>query len=258
MHMNNLNIETVQSQLVIDSRLISKELGIDHKNFLETIRRHKETIETAFGELRRETYIAETPTGGNRHYFLHYWLNEEQATFVMSLSRNTEQVVQCKVNLVKAFSEAKKQLENKKQPKEFNNVYINRLCFSADKIKIPANHWIIFDECGKLMRFLERNVEVNKFDLVDGSVGKCWSNYRKQQAEKGADWLHDRAIYEHPFPDKRGSKECWAYHVNELARFRVWFQGEYIPFHLWSYLKGKYPVDTVRQLEASHHQLVLT
>ena len=85
--MNNLNIETVQSQLVIDSRLISKELGIDHKNFLETIRRHKETIETAFGELRRENYIAKTPTGGTREYFSHYWLNEDQVKFLVSKSR---------------------------------------------------------------------------------------------------------------------------------------------------------------------------
>lgn len=111
--MTHLTIQTQNDTLVVDSRLVAQELGIEHDSFLKTIRRHEETIKSAFGDLFGEVYIAETPTGGNREYFSHYWLNENQATFVMTLSRNTPQVVQCKVNLVKVFSEAKAKLEEK-------------------------------------------------------------------------------------------------------------------------------------------------
>lgn len=111
--MTHLTIQTQNETLVVDSRLVAQELGIKHTTFLENLRKHKETLEQAFGCLTVETYNVELPNGGTRSDFSHYWLNEDQATFVMTLSRNTPQVVQCKVNLVKAFSEAKAKLEEK-------------------------------------------------------------------------------------------------------------------------------------------------
>ena len=88
MHVNNITIESKNDQLVVDSRLVSQELGIKHKNFLKTIRNHKDTIESAFGEMLSETHIVELPNGGTRNDFLHYWLTESQASFVIGKSRH--------------------------------------------------------------------------------------------------------------------------------------------------------------------------
>ncbi len=108
--MNNLTVSENDGVLVIDSRLIAIELGIKHKSFMETIRKHEKQTEQAFGILRFET--AEIIGKGQPEKFV--YLTEEQSIFMMTLSRNTERVVECKIQLVKAFSEAKKLLEKAK------------------------------------------------------------------------------------------------------------------------------------------------
>ncbi len=108
--MSSLSVQEKDSVLVVDSRLIAQELGIKHKSFMETIRKHEKQTEQAFGILRFET--AEIIGKGQPEKFV--YLTEEQSIFMMTLSRNTERVVECKIQLVKAFSEAKKLLEKAK------------------------------------------------------------------------------------------------------------------------------------------------
>jgi phage regulator Rha-like protein len=48
--------------LVVDSRLIAKELGIQHESFIETVEKYKKQSEQAFGVLRFETG---KPSGGS-------------------------------------------------------------------------------------------------------------------------------------------------------------------------------------------------
>jgi anti-repressor protein len=48
--------------LVVDSRLIAQELGIEHENFIETVRKYQKQAEQAFGVLRFETG---KPTSGS-------------------------------------------------------------------------------------------------------------------------------------------------------------------------------------------------
>ncbi|MEM9449790.1 MAG: Rha family transcriptional regulator [Cyanobacteria bacterium P01_E01_bin.6] len=102
--MTLLNVSDHGGILVIDSRLIAAELGIEHRSFLKTLDEYQTQIEQAFGFLRFE--IAEINGRGRPSRYA--YLTEEQSTFVMALSRNTSRVVQCKIDLVKAFSEAKK------------------------------------------------------------------------------------------------------------------------------------------------------
>jgi phage regulator Rha-like protein len=111
--MSQITIVEIQGELVVDSRIIAEQLGIKHKTFLENIRTHKATIEANFGILPFET----APDSAVFAY-----LTEDQSTFVMTLSRNTPQVIKCKVGLVKAFSEQKKQLENPLDRKLFNEL----------------------------------------------------------------------------------------------------------------------------------------
>lgn len=90
-------------EIVVDSRLIAERLKIEHDNFLQTIQNYQSQIEQAFGILLFQTGKKEG-RGRPPKFAL---LTEDQATFVMTLSRNTPEVVQCKLDLVKSFSAAK-------------------------------------------------------------------------------------------------------------------------------------------------------
>ena len=124
--MTTLSVREKDGVLVIDSRLIAIELGIKHKSFMETIKKHEKQTEKAFGGLRFETAVPDQPTGNPPQFV---YLTEEQSLFMMTLSRNTERVVQCKIQLVKAFSEAKKLLEKTRAARTHNE---------SNNLKLPS------------------------------------------------------------------------------------------------------------------------
>ena len=119
MYMSDLIPFEYDGQLVVDSRLIAEELGIQHGNFMETIYSYQTLIEQAFGIIPFGTEKLKG-AGRPRKFAL---LNENQATFLMTLSDNTSQVVECKLKLVTGFSKAKE--AEKKAFKSFrSNTYI--------------------------------------------------------------------------------------------------------------------------------------
>lgn len=100
--MSNLSVQERSGVLVVDSRLVADKLGIAHKNLLATIDKYLDRIQSAFQVIAFETRKSER---GKPERFA--WLTEPQATFLMTLSRNTDEVVQCKLELVEAFEKAK-------------------------------------------------------------------------------------------------------------------------------------------------------
>lgn len=104
--MSNLSVIERDGVLVVDSHLIAQDLGIAHKNLLETLDNYLKRIETAFGVVRFETEKPLKGSKGGRPERVAY-LTEDQATLLMTFSRNTPRVVDCKVALVAAFSKAK-------------------------------------------------------------------------------------------------------------------------------------------------------
>lgn len=104
--MADLEIIDDGGQLFVDSRLIAQRLGIEHRSFLQTLGDYQTQIEQAFGILRFENAKMK---GRGRPGQIAY-LTEDQATFVMTLSRNSPEVVQCKIALVQAFARAKELL----------------------------------------------------------------------------------------------------------------------------------------------------
>lgn len=110
--MNDFKITVLESQtLVADSRDIARELEIEHKSFLETIRNHQTDIESNFGCVTFKTADIQMPKGGTRKAIANALLTEDQFIFIVTLSRNTVKVVQVKAKLVKAFSLAKQALK---------------------------------------------------------------------------------------------------------------------------------------------------
>ncbi len=94
--MPNLSVQERNSVLVVDSRLVAANLDIKHKNVLATIDKYLTKIESSFGAVAFETREFKTKQG-NRSTERIARFTEEQATLLMTFSRNTERVVECKI-----------------------------------------------------------------------------------------------------------------------------------------------------------------
>lgn len=94
----------------VDSRLLAQHMGVQHKNTLELLQTH-DTAFLEFGKVAFQTEALPGSRTGQKERFA--LLNEDQATLLLSLSRNTSRVVALKVKLVKAFSAARKAAEQR-------------------------------------------------------------------------------------------------------------------------------------------------
>lgn len=89
------------------SKVIAEMTGIEHRKIKVAVRKHKEDIES-FG--RVAPYEAPLETKGGTQIETGYRLNEEQATFLMTLLKNTPVVVAFKKELVRQFYTMRREL----------------------------------------------------------------------------------------------------------------------------------------------------
>jgi len=213
--MNNfIAIARQNGILVVDSRLIAERLGVNHGDWYRNIvLKYQTETEQVFGHLRFENSTVKNTVGtGNKVNFV--LLTEDQATFLMTLSRNTPEVVTCKATLVKSFSEAKRIIQAKSQ----------------------APYWY-----QRLMLFLAQNKVPSGYVLPDSaipdiSIGKCWANYLRAEHINP----NDVAIsYPHQYPGWKYPVDANAYPEELLPKFRKWFREAYKPTKLPNYLAGK-------------------
>lgn len=95
------------SEARVDSRLMAQQLRNQHKAVMVLIERYADAFRK-FGLLPFEMEaVKATGARGTKHQRF-AMLNEDQAFFLLSLSRNTDHVVQLKAKLVTAFSEARR------------------------------------------------------------------------------------------------------------------------------------------------------
>lgn len=88
----------------VDTRLLAEQLQNQHRPVVALVDKYQSKFEQ-FGKVLFEK--APSPgsrTGQSERYAL---LNEDQCYFLLSLSRNTDHVVDLKANLVRAFKEAR-------------------------------------------------------------------------------------------------------------------------------------------------------
>lgn len=86
-----------------DSLVLAKGTNVEHRKIKTVIKKHKKALEK-FGRLSAP-YKAESTGGRPEEYYL---LNEAQATFLVTLLKNTEVVVNFKAELVRQFFEMRK------------------------------------------------------------------------------------------------------------------------------------------------------
>jgi hypothetical protein len=101
---------------------------------------------------------------------------------------------------------------------------------------VPKGYWTVFDKCHPIMIFIEKHIgSINKFDIVDGSIGSRWATYRKDKP-----WAEERKQYVHQYADQRGNVYCYCYSYSELQHFEEWLISTYKAEHLYDYLYNKY------------------
>jgi len=185
--MLDLKVQEISGKLVVDSRLVAEGLGIKHKNFLSTIYKYQTEIEQEFGQVAFETETVTNAVGAvNLAHFA--YLNEDQSIYLMTLSRNTEQVRTCKRNLVKAFSEAKKiipaqntrirELELEVELAKQNNYSIDRLTLLSQLHGVPTTMALL----GRAEAVLE--VEKPTVEIIDERHNVKFSGQTLKQVQE--------------------------------------------------------------------------
>lgn len=101
--MNEL-VQIKNNEVFTDSMVIAIGTGNKHKNVKEMVIKYQSDF-CDFGTL---SVLNGESTGGRREQF--YQLNEEQATFLITLLRNTKKVVAFKKELVRQFYQMRKML----------------------------------------------------------------------------------------------------------------------------------------------------
>lgn len=103
--MNAITLIHTGNEPRVDSRKLAKQLEAKHKNPMALIERYLEKFEE-FGVVpfQTENPLAGTAGGRPERFAL---LNEDQAFFLLSLSLNTNRVVELKASLIMAFREAR-------------------------------------------------------------------------------------------------------------------------------------------------------
>lgn len=189
--MADLEIFGDGDELFVDSRLIAERLGIEHRSFLETIDNYESQIQQAFGFLRFET--AEIDGRGRpARYAL---LNEDQASFLMTLSRNTPEVVQCKIDLVKAFSKAKELLKQRheKADKQLSYLYQRlQLALSDSNLPLQRSYFCVYLQMMNFFQELEvrlgfilpdYNPETEEYLVPDISIATRFNDWLRSDVE---------------------------------------------------------------------------
>jgi phage regulator Rha-like protein len=102
-------VEYKESQILVDSRIIAAEMEVDHGNWLKNIvQKYQKEIEENFGVFRFKNGKPTLKGGRPEKYCM---LTEDQAYYVLALSRNSKKVVELKAKLVRSFSQCRKQLQ---------------------------------------------------------------------------------------------------------------------------------------------------
>ena len=102
----SLSLTTLNHESRVDSRLLAAHLGNQHKHVIALIEKYADKFRGFSQLLFKNAVGARLQGGGNlERYAL---LTEDQAFFLLTLSRNSDHVVDLKVKLVQAFSEARR------------------------------------------------------------------------------------------------------------------------------------------------------
>ena len=107
-----LALVTVKDIPRIDSRILAESLGNKHKAIMSLVDKYQAELKR-LGHLTFQMSDGDRKQGGGKAERVAL-LNEDQAFFLLSLSRNTARVVELKGRMVQAFSTARRNAQQRK------------------------------------------------------------------------------------------------------------------------------------------------
>ena len=121
------------------------------------------------------------------------------------------------------------------QEKKAIHYYTDRVMDLPKKLQCPDGRWTVIEESSFLLIQVEAmGWEVNRFDLLDGSVGIKWGHYRE---EMGLPQVRKDAPYR---MDSRGTFNICSFPYSELGIFKQWLREVYMTTWMPKYLEKKY------------------
>lgn len=206
------HVENLGNELVVSSDNIAQGSEIEHRAVLQLIRKHIDKLER-FGRVTFEMRPLQTAGGvQNTNVAL---LNEQQSTLLLTFTRNTEKVIDFKVNLVDKFYEMAQQLQEQPQhpPAELSRREILTMALEAEEradeykaeleIAAPKADYVdnhVADNDYLLFRTVASNLEVGETDLRWALVYCGWiyhDSYRRRNSKGKIVTEHQWAEYSH-------------------------------------------------------------
>jgi phage regulator Rha-like protein len=161
--MNNI-VEVYEDELRVSHRVIAENTDNKDKSIQDLITRNLKELEE-FGQLRFKIATVKNTVGAVNEEKT-YYLNEPQATLLITLMRNNETVKKFKINLVKEFYRMKDYLKNKKNElTQYEKVKLDKE-ISALKEKTDKELAILENKHKKEMEVLEYQSYKAKMDTL--------------------------------------------------------------------------------------------
>lgn len=216
-----------KQQVSTTSLLVAEKFGKEHKDVLRTIRNLEQSDEFS----RRNFTLSDHDVRGKK-YPMYIMTRDGFTMLVMSFTGT--KAVAFREEFIKEFNRMEAILKQGQTP-ELIPTYQMRILSEPTK-DCPHTHFSIFDASHNIMLFVEKHIgSVNKFDLVDGSIGMRWAKYREDK-----EWAEEYSFYMHEYCDVRGARSCKCYKNSELQYFKDWLLNVYKPIYLYDYLHSKY------------------
>lgn len=224
-------------QLVIDyqhkpattSVLVADRFGKEHKDVLKAIR----GLECS-PEFSRRNFAPSNYSLRGKDYPM-YIMTKDGFTFLV-MGFIGLSAAKFKEDYIEQFNKMETAIRN--TPPRMLPTYTDRILSRPTRNK-PKGYWTVFDRSHMVLLLIEAHIgSINKYDIVDGSIGRNWSLYRSKQG-----WTTVTSTYIHEFDDNRGGIECKCYQKAEQDEFDEWLEGVYVPQHLEKYLISKYSGD---------------
>lgn len=160
-----LNTQDVSKAIpVTDTKIISENLGVQHRYIKKHLKTHKEYFER-FGLLVAH---GTESTGGRPEEV--FELNEQQATFLITLMKNTKEVTEFKFRLVQGFYLAKSELQARTQTRAISKEIRKSLTDTIkDKVSDAGNFKkYAYGNYSKLVYKVVTGMDVKKYKALHG------------------------------------------------------------------------------------------
>jgi anti-repressor protein len=167
--MSNLSINEENGILLVDSRLLAQELGIQHRSFYQKlILKYQKEIEEDWGVVRFESAKPlENSQGGRPEKYA--YLTEQQSYLVLTYSKNTLEARQCKRKLVKAFTKAKKVIPAKAQEIEKLKLQL-QVAIAQSRLLAASSTLAMIDPVLPALVLGKPEAVVTKIEVVEKTV----------------------------------------------------------------------------------------